>query len=171
MSRKGRGISWCTHVFVSNTARSPSAISEHDKHTMHISFSIVSAVSNPLARAQYRSSGRSESALILWYLGTPQSGTQFHHRRILLGKYQSYRGLARILLEQGWPTQSIAVGFGFLWKFICCLSTIYSSSFDSVFWINPPLRRSLLPGENSWMKIPKQSDWCTIRILPSLLPE
>jgi len=33
----------------------PSAISEHDKHTMHISFSIVSAVSNPLARAQYQS--------------------------------------------------------------------------------------------------------------------
>jgi len=37
----------------------------------------------------------------------------------------------------------------FLSKFTCCLSAINSSSFDSTFWINPPLRRRLLSDEDN----------------------
>ena len=107
-------LSW-TRVFHKTL---PSAISEHDKHTMHISFSIVSAVSNPLARAQYRSYGRSESALTLWCLGTPQPGTELHHRRILLGKYLSYRSLARILYSGGGQRSRSRPLFWFLWKLL-----------------------------------------------------
>jgi hypothetical protein len=94
------------------------------------------------------------------------------------------RSLSIFILYQNWPNSrsqlvvlSIAAAFLGSVKIYSPHSTINSSSFDRIFWINVPLRGSLLPDERNEIKLPKRSDrrtftyclyWCLNNYEPSV---
>jgi hypothetical protein len=85
-----------------------------------------------------------------------------HSVRLVLAKKRYRAHMAK---------QPIAAAFGLFQnfeKFICCFNAISSFLCDSIFWINLHLRRSLLLGENNYIKIPKPTDVHS-KIPPSLV--